>query len=93
VILGWKVKPARNFILTSLLLLICTEVLTVIFIYPLIGIMLREGAAAHSVDFLKQTAHEFVRANQLRVAFFIIAEALSFTGLWKFIGHKWGRAI
>jgi len=93
VILGWKIKPARNLILISLLLLICTEVLTVIFIYPLIGIMLREGMAAHSVDFLKQTAHEFVRANQLRVAFFIIAEAFSFTGLWKFIGYKWNRAI
>jgi uncharacterized membrane protein len=93
VILGWKVKPVRNFILMSLLLLICTEALTVIFIYPLIGIMLREGTAAHSVDFLKQTAHEFVRANQLRIAFFIIAEALSFTGLWKFIGYKWNRAI
>jgi len=88
VILGWKVKPARNFILVSLLLLIGTEILTVIFIYPLIGIMLHGGTAAHSVDFLKQTAHEFVRTNQLRLVFFIIGEALSFIGLWKFIGYK-----
>lgn len=93
VILGWNVKPARTFVLISLLLLICTEVLTVIFIYPLIGIMLREGTAAHSVDFLKQTAQEFVRANQLRIAFFMIAETLSFIGLWKFIGYKWNRAV
>ena len=93
VIFGWNVKPARNFILMSLLLLICTEILTVIFIYPLIGIMLREGTTAHSIDFLKQTAQGFVRANQLRVALFIIGEALSFISLWKFIGSKWNRAI
>lgn len=92
VIIGWKVKPSRTFILISLALLISIEVLTIGYIYPRIGIMLREGAAVHSVDFLKQTAQEFLRGNQVRVACIVIAELLSFIGLWKFIQHKWNRA-
>lgn len=92
VILGWKVKPARTFILVSLALLVCTEIVTIVYIYPRIGIMLREGTTVHSVDVLKQTAQEFLRANQVRIVFILIAEVLSFIGLWKFIQHRWSRA-
>lgn len=91
VIFAWKLKPARNFVLVSILLLICIEALTIIYIYPRIGVMIYEGTASHSVDFLKQTAQEFLMANNMRVVFISVAEVLSFLGLLNFIRHRWDR--
>jgi hypothetical protein len=85
VIIGWSIKSARLFILASLVLLIGIEVLTIGYIYPRIGILLREGTSVHSVEELRRTAQEFLTAHQFRLAGIFIAEALSLIGLWKFI--------
>lgn len=88
VLLGWRAKSARSFILLSLILLIVIEVLTIGYIYPRIGILLREGATAHATDFLRQTAQEFLRAHRVRLGFILLAETLSFLGFWKFIARE-----
>lgn len=91
VILGWRIKPARNFILAALILSVGVELLTFVFIYPLLRIMIAEGAAVHSVEALKQTAEQFTTLNYIRMFFFLIAEMLSLIGLWKFTQHAANR--
>lgn len=88
VLLGWRARPARTFLLASLILLIVIEVLTIGYIYPRIGILLREGAATHSADSLRQTAQEFLRAHNIRLGFILLAETLSFIGFWQFIRRE-----
>jgi hypothetical protein len=87
VIVGWKIKPARNFILTALVLSVSIEVLTIAFIYPLLRIMIVDGSALHSAEVLKQTAQQFTTLNYIRMFFFFVAEMLSLLGLWKFTQH------
>lgn len=93
VILGWRIKPARNFILAALILSVGVEFLTFVFIYPLLRIMIVEGTAVHSVEALKQTAGQFTTLNYMRMFFFLIAEVLSLIGLWKFTQHAANRAL
>lgn len=93
VILGWRIKPARNFILAALILSVGVEFLTFVFIYPLLRIMLAEGTAVHSVEVLKQTAEQFTTLNYIRMFFILIAEMLSLIGLWKFTQHAANRAL
>jgi uncharacterized membrane protein len=93
VILGWKIKSARNFILAAIVLSVGLEVVTFAFIYPLLRIMIVDGTALHSVEVLKQTAERFMTLNYVRMFFFLIAELLSLIGLWKFTQHTAIRAI
>jgi uncharacterized membrane protein len=93
VILGWKIKPARNFILAAIVLSVGVEVVTFAFIYPLLRIMIVDGTAVHSVEVLKQTAERFMTLNYVRMFFFLIAQLLSLIGLWKFTQHTAIRAI
>jgi uncharacterized membrane protein len=87
VILGWKIKPARNFILAAVVLSVGVEIATVAFVYPLLRVMIVEGTAVHSVDALKQTAQQFTTLNFIRLVIFFVAEMLSLIGLWKFTQH------
>ena len=93
VIIGWKIKPARNFILAAIVLSVGLEVITFSFIYPMLRIMIREGSAVHSVEVLKQTAQQFTTLNYIRMFFFFVSEMFSLIGLWKFTQHMANRAI
>src|SRR5918998_3626559 len=75
-ILGWRVKPARYWILGSLLLMVCQGLVSMAFFWPRNTIMFQEGTAVHSVAYLKQTAQEFQMGHWLRVAFNAAASAL-----------------
>lgn len=93
VILGWKIKPARNFILTALVLSVGVEVVTFVFIYPLLRIMIVDGSAVYSAEVLRQTARRFTTLNYVRMVFVFIAEMLSLIGLWRFTQHIANREI
>ena len=93
VILGWKIKPARNFILAALVLSVGVEILTFVFIYPMLRIMIVDGSAVHSADVLKETAQQFTTLNYVRMVFIFIAEMLSLIGLWKFTQYTAQSAI
>jgi hypothetical protein len=90
VILGWKIKPARNFILAAVVLSVGIQVATFTFIYPLLRIMIVDGTTVHSVEVLKQTAQQFMTLNYIRLMFFFVAEMLSLIGLWNFTQHAAG---
>jgi hypothetical protein len=84
VILAWQRKAARNWILFSILLGVAIEALTIGLIYPKIGIMINEGAQAHSAEMLKQTAQEFVRLHWFRMIAMCVSIVASLNGFLSF---------
>jgi hypothetical protein len=86
-LLGWRVKEARYWILGSLLMIIGEGWVSMAFFWPRNTIMFIEGPAVHSAEFLRQTALEFERLHWLRVAFNAVGSALIFTGFLKFYRH------
>jgi hypothetical protein len=83
-ILNWRVKSARYWILGSMMIIFVGEFLfSMAYFWPRNTIMFEEGTAVHSVAFLKQTAEEFQTGHWLRVAGCAAASALSFMGFLK----------
>ena len=88
-ILGWRVKSARSWILGSVPVILVGEFLfSAAFFWPRNTIMFEEGTAVHSVAYLKQTAREFQTGHWLRLAMSAVASALSFVGFLKFYRHR-----
>jgi hypothetical protein len=88
-ILNWRVKSARYWILGSVMIIFAGEFLfSMAFFWPRNTIMFEEGTAIHSVAFLKQTAQEFQTGHWLRVAGGAAASALSFMGFLKIYRHR-----
>src|SRR5215218_1929704 len=88
-ILGWRVKSARYWILGSVTVILVGEfLLSAVFFWPRNTIMFEEGTAVHSVAYLKQTAREFQTGHWLRLAMSAVASALSFVGFLKFYRHR-----
>ncbi|MGW5753230.1 DUF1772 domain-containing protein [Nocardia rhamnosiphila] len=81
VITGWRVAGARRWLAASLLTLIGGEfLLSILYFWPRNEIMFDEGAAVHSVEFLRQTATEFVTAHWVRLAMSAATALLAVTG-------------
>jgi hypothetical protein len=87
-ILGWRVKLARYWILGSLVIIVCEGLFSIVFFWPRNTIMFEEGTAVHSVAYLKQTAQEFQTLHWLRVAFNVAASALAFVAFSKFYRYR-----
>ena len=87
-VLGWRVKSARYWILGSVIIIFVGEFLfSMAFFWPRNTVM-SEGTALHSVAYLKQTAQEFQTGHWLRVAMSAAASACSFLGFLKFYRHR-----
>src|SRR6185503_13299123 len=86
-ILGWRVKSARYWILGSLIMIACEGLFSMAFFWPRNTIMFIEGAAVHSAAFLRQTAQEFQTLHWSRLAFNALGSASIFTGFLKFYRH------
>jgi hypothetical protein len=87
-ILGWRVKSARYWILGSLLMIVGEGVASMFLFWPRNTIMFIEGPAVHSAEFLRQTAQEFQMLHWLRLGFNAVGSALIFTGFLKFYRHS-----
>jgi hypothetical protein len=79
-ILGWRIKSARYWILGSLLMIVGEGLASMAFFWPRNTIMFIEGPAVHSAEFLRQTAQEFQNLHWLRLAFNAVGSVLIFTG-------------
>jgi hypothetical protein len=86
-IVGWRVKSARYWILGSLLMIIGEGVASMLLFWPRNTIMFIEGPAVHSAEFLIQTAREFETMHWLRVIFNALGSAMIFTGFLKYYRH------
>lgn len=83
-ILGWRAKAARWWILGSLLMIVGEGLASMTLFWPRNTIMFVEGPAVHSAEFLRQTAVEFQSLHWLRVGFNVAGSVLIFTGFLKF---------
>src|SRR5919112_150969 len=83
-VLNWRVKSARYWILASLIMIVCQGLISMVFFWPRNTIMFAEGTAVHSAALLQQTAQEFQTGHWVRVAFNAAASALAFVGFLKF---------
>ncbi|UOQ84741.1 hypothetical protein [Gracilibacillus salinarum] len=86
-IFAWKVRPARYWILFSMLMIVLEGAASMIFEWPRNTIMFIEGTEVHSVAFLKQTANEFLMVHGFRVACNIVGALLMFVGFMKYYKH------
>jgi hypothetical protein len=85
VILSWRVKTARYWLLTSVLIILFGEFLfSAIFFWPRNTIMFIEGPAVHSPEVLKQTAQEFEALHWVRLALCLPASVFSQVGLLRY---------
>ena len=80
VILSWRVKSARYWIVFSLLMIVAEGLVSMAFMWPRNRIMFIEGTAVHSAAFLRQTAREFQMLHWSRVAFNLAGSAAAFVG-------------
>jgi hypothetical protein len=87
-LLAWRVKPARYWILGSVIVMVCEGLFSMVFFWPRNTIMFTEGTAVHSVAFLKQTAREFEVGHWIRFALGLAAAVTSFMGFLKFYRHR-----
>lgn len=87
VLLGWRVKSARYWIVGSLLMILSEGLVSMAFFWPRNTIMFIEGTAVHSAEFLRQTAQEFQTLHWSRLAFNVVGSMLIFVGFLKFYRH------
>jgi hypothetical protein len=83
-ILGWRAKSARYWVLGGVLILVVGEILfSMVFFWPRNTIMFVEGTAVHPAGYLNQVAQEFQAGQWFRVALTGMAAASSFIGFLK----------
>ena len=87
-ILGWRVKSARYWILGSLIMIVCEGLFSMAFFWPRNTIMFIEGTEVHSAAYLEQVAREFQTLHWARLAFNAAGSALIFVGFLKFYRYR-----
>jgi hypothetical protein len=83
-VLAWRVKPARWWILLSLGMIVADGLVSMLFFWPRNEILFVEGAAVHSAEVLRQTAREFETLHWSRLAFNAASAAFAFIGFVAF---------
>jgi hypothetical protein len=80
VLLTWGVKPARYWIVGSLLMIVWDGLFSMAIFWPRNTVMFAEGTAVHSPAVLVQTAREFQTLHWSRLAFSAAGSVLVFIG-------------
>ena len=84
-VLCWRVKPARWWILFSLAMIVCEGVASMLYFWPRNEIMFVEGLEVHSAEYLKQVAREFETWHwRPRMGFNSLAAVSAFVGFLRF---------
>ena len=87
-ILTWRVKPARWWIVAGVLMILCEGISSMVYFWPRNTIMFVEGAATHSAAVLRQTALEFQTWHWSRLAFNALSAVFVFVGFMKSYRHR-----
>jgi hypothetical protein len=88
-VLCWRVKAARWWILFSLLMIVCEGVLSMLYFWPRNEIMFVEGPEVHSAEYLKQVAREFETWHwRSRMGFNALAAVTTFVGVLRIYRHR-----
>jgi hypothetical protein len=88
-VLCWRVKAARWWILFSLLMILCEGVVSMLYFWPRNEIMFVEGPEVHSAEYLKQVAREFETWHwRSRMGFNALAAVFTFVGFLRIYRHR-----
>jgi hypothetical protein len=88
-VLCWRVKAARWWILFSLLMILCKGVASMLYFWPRNEIMFVEGPEVHSAEYLKQVAREFETWHwRSRMGFNALAAVSAFAGFMRLYRHR-----
>ncbi len=88
-VLGWRVKAARWWILFSLAMIVCEGVASMLYFWPRNEIMFVEGSEVHSAEYLKQIAREFETWHwRSRMGFNTAAAVAAFVGFLRLYRHR-----
>lgn len=88
VIVGWRVRSARYWLLGSVILIAAGEfLLSAVYFWPRNTIMFVEGTNVHSAAHLQRTAREFQTGHWLRFAASVVASGSAFVGFLKVYRH------
>jgi Domain of unknown function (DUF1772) len=87
-VLGWRARPARWWILLSLMMIVADGLVSILFFWPRNEIMFVEGSAVHSAEVLRQTAREFQTLHWSRLAFNAASAAFAFVGFVAFYRER-----
>ena len=88
-ILSWRVRAARCWILLSLAMIVCEGVASMLFFWPRNEIMFVEGLEVHSAEYLKQVAREFETWHwRSRMGFNTAAAVAAFVGFLRLYRHR-----
>ena len=88
-VLSWRVKSARWWIVYSLVMIVCEGLASMLYFWPRNEIMFVEGSEAHSAEYLKQVAREFETWHwRFRLGFNALAAVCAFVGFLKFYRHR-----
>jgi len=88
VVLAWRVRAARWWIVTGALMILGEGASSMIFFWPRNTIMFVEGARVHSVEVLRQTAWEFQLWHWSRLAFNAASAVFVFVGFMQLHRHR-----
>ena len=83
-ILSWRVRAARYWILFSLAMIVCEGLVSMAFFWPRNTIMFAEGTEVHSAAYIRQVAQEFQTLHWSRLAFNAAASVSIFVGFLRF---------
>ncbi len=86
-ILCWRVRSARYWILGSLIMVVCEGLFSMAFFWPRNTIMFTEGTEVHSATYIRQVAQEFQTLHWARLAFNTAGSVSIFVGFLKFYRH------
>jgi hypothetical protein len=86
-LLAWKVKDARYFVVSSVLLIVLDGAISMAFAWPRNATMFVEGKSVHSAEALRQTAREFQMLHWARLMLSAAASAVLFAGYLRFYRH------
>jgi hypothetical protein len=89
VVLCWRVKTVRWWIVFSVAMIVCEGVASMLFFWPRNEILFVEGLDAHSAEHLKQVAREFETWHwRSRMGFNTLAAVSAFVGFLTFYRHR-----
>ena len=87
-VLAWRLKPARYWILGSLVMIVCEGLFSMAFFWPRNTIMFTEGTEVHSAAYIRQVAQEFQMLHWSRLVFNAVGSASMFVGFLKLYRHR-----
>lgn len=89
VIAGWRIAHARKLVIVGIVITIAIELLTFLYIYPRLSIMLGPDAASQTVDAMQQAARQFTTADRLRTALMFVASGFGIAALFRFFQYRY----